>query len=113
MGPKTWSSLMFDDSFQRSKEYFTVLETLRVSGEWVRDILKTWESLCDQWHRDVNPNNVFNQAEQAAIEQNLAVVDRNVKASVKGLIARITSKAEEVKSLRDGVSFLGTLGEPY
>src|SRR5688500_12315048 len=102
MNQKTWSSLMFDDSFKRSKVYFTVLETLRVSGDWVRECLKTWESLRDQWHRDINPSNVFNKAEHAAVEQNWAVVDRIVKARVEGLITRITSKAEEVKSLRDG-----------
>ncbi|KAK5652329.1 hypothetical protein OQA88_10679 [Cercophora sp. LCS_1] len=98
-----WSSLMFDDSFQRSKVYSTVLETLRVSGDWVRDFLKTWESLREQWETNVKPDRIFDKKDSAAIEKNWAVVDRMMRARAEVLLTRITSKAEEVKSLRDGV----------
>ncbi|KAK1755493.1 hypothetical protein QBC47DRAFT_343813 [Echria macrotheca] len=98
-----WSSLMFDDSFQSTTIYFTVLEALRVSGYWARETLKSWETLRDEWEAYVQPGTLFSQEDLVSIEANWATVDRSVRAHVESLITRLTSKADEVKSLREGV----------
>jgi len=103
---------MFDDSFQRSKVYFTVLETLRVSGDWIRDSLKSWDSLREQWSRDVKPERLFSQPDLVAVQENWAVVDRNIKACADILLTRVANKTEEVKSLRDGVSIATVAPHP-
>ncbi|KAK0616570.1 hypothetical protein B0T14DRAFT_434802 [Immersiella caudata] len=95
---------MFDDSFERSGVYFTVLETLRVSSDWARDTLKTWEALLEQWKHDAQPEKLFSPADLVALEENWAVVDRHIRARFEELMTRLTNKTEEIKSLRDGAS---------
>lgn len=94
---------MFDESFERSKVYFTILETLRVSGEWVRNFIRAWDVLERRWEVEVKPYSLFSEDEMRAMDKNWATVNNNIRSRVEVLITHMSSKAEEVKSLRDGV----------
>ena len=98
-----WNSVLFNDSFQRSRLYFTVLETLRVSSSWVVDMMEDWDSLREQWAREVRPSEIFDEADWRAAEIGWDAVTRTVQAKAKLLKDRMDRKSEEVKSLRDGV----------
>ncbi|KAK3693000.1 hypothetical protein B0T22DRAFT_370630 [Podospora appendiculata] len=94
---------MFDESFQRSQVYFTVLETLRISGDWVDEVAKTYKQLRRQWNDNVEPSKVFDAADWRALEAGWDAVDRLITDRAALLQDRIDRKTEEVKSLRDGL----------
>lgn len=103
MDRERWDKLMFGDSYQRSRLYFTVLETLRVSRGWIEDTVDDWASLRDQWAREVRPSEIFDEADWRAVEAGWDSVTVALQAKAKLLEDRIDRKSEEVKSLRDGV----------
>jgi len=96
---------MFDESFQQSSLYFTILEILRICWDWVDDVVKDWEALHEQWLRDIelNHNGIFSEAEWRAVEANWEAATRIMQRRTDNIRARIKRQAEEVKSLRDGV----------
>ncbi|KAK3331381.1 hypothetical protein B0H66DRAFT_465134 [Apodospora peruviana] len=96
---------MFDKSFQRSKTYFTVLETLRISRDWVEDVIKNWDGLGEQWSRlqTRGPNPIFHEADLRAMSHNWESITLAVHEKAQSLLDRIDRKTEEVKSLRDGL----------
>ena len=98
-------SFMFDESFQQSSLYFTILEILRICWDWVDDVVKDWEALHEQWLRDIelNHNGIFSEAEWRAVEANWESATRIMQRRTDNIRARIQRQAEDVKSLRDGV----------
>jgi hypothetical protein len=76
---------MFDNnSFSRSELYFTILQLLRISSEWIRGGMEDLESLVEAslWYYELPY--VGNRAKRSPDDP--------------------TTSTEEVKSLRDGVS---------
>ncbi|KAK3299245.1 uncharacterized protein B0H64DRAFT_439639 [Chaetomium fimeti] len=100
---EVWGSYLFDDSFRVSRLYFTILETLRVSRGWVTDMVDGWDSLREQWTREVRPSEIFDEADWRAAELGWDAATRIVHAKARLLIDRIDRKAEEIKGLRDGL----------
>jgi len=95
--------ILFDDSFDRSRLYFLVLEMLRVSRGWVDKTIQDWDVLYQQWIREVRPSEVFDEADLQATEHAWGIVTAMVQAEGKLLKDLMDRKSEEVKSLRDGV----------
>jgi hypothetical protein len=107
---------MFDNSsFSRSELYFTTLQLLRISSEWIRGGMEDLESLAEasachyislsdghhvkKSYTDHTIHHVTN-----VLLQNWKNVISHQKLLCKPLLDRIERKTEEVKSLRDGVS---------
>ncbi len=105
MDNEKWDTYLFDDSFQRSRLYFTVLETLRVGRVWVTEMVEDWDRLHKQWTREVRPGEIFDEADWRAAEDGWDAVGQMLQAKAKLLRDRIDRKSDEVKGLRDGVRF--------
>ncbi|RSM16729.1 hypothetical protein CDV31_004501 [Fusarium ambrosium] len=94
---KRVEDLMFDKSFTRSKDYFVAIQLLRITDEWLDEVLQTIDGLRNM----------------PALYRRLFCIDAaedNINAAIKGmkerttrLQSRIRKKAEEIKSLRDGL----------
>lgn len=106
--------LMFDDSFQLSEQYFTVLQLLRIFQDWIGEMERGFEDLKrelfgqfeawlawrqihapedeDAWPLDMN-----------ILEDDFEKVRDFFKLRVNPLKERIQRKKNEVESLRDGV----------
>ncbi|KAK0640827.1 hypothetical protein B0T16DRAFT_418530 [Cercophora newfieldiana] len=97
-----WMAFMFDQSFLRSKLYFTVLETLRISNASIKDTFQRWEELHEQWRQELEPK-TFDEVDVRAVEVGWEAVTRTVRTRASVLQCRIARKTEEVKSLRDGL----------
>jgi hypothetical protein len=109
--------MMFDnDPFPRSELYFTILQRLRISADWISESLKDLESLAeasqimceegvtkspDERRGRQDPVTV---SVRTVLEQNWKNIISHQKSLAKPLLERIEKKTEEVKSLRDGVS---------
>lgn len=109
--------MMFDSSFERSRLYFTVLQTLRIISEWVHES----ERELQQLKRDFYANFQSSIARRGSIGSNgsdappTAFINEIDKAweeliamhssSSQSLLNRIEKKEEDIKSFRDGVCF--------
>ena len=82
---------MFDDSFQMTARYFSVLQLLRIFPTWIENSSKDVETLCDC-------------RGSAEATKNMETLRGNKNRLVDELKKRIAQKVEEVESLRDGVS---------
>jgi hypothetical protein len=99
---KKW---MFDNNFERSKLYFTILQILRIFGEYIRTMaadLHHLDNLFMAGNRGF-PLNKMGQDELHVMRSNWELVFKAQKAAEKRLLDRLSDKTEEVKSLRDGV----------
>ena len=113
------NSEMFDSStsLARSKLYFTVLQLLRMSTQWIQESVRDLELLRGYFVDDLSKlasdkyyvnfmtgkQGPIRMAERERIEDKWAQVLLYSKSTSKRLVDRIERKAEEVKSLRDGV----------
>jgi hypothetical protein len=107
---------MFDNnSFSRSELYFTILQLLRISSEWIRGGMEDLESLVEAslWYYELpyvgnrakrSPDDPTTSNVSRVLQQNWKNVISHQKNLCKPLLDRIEKKTEEVKSLRDGVS---------
>ncbi|KAF2802242.1 uncharacterized protein BDZ99DRAFT_401745 [Mytilinidion resinicola] len=117
---------MFDSSLDRSKQYFIVLQLLRIMGEWISGALKDLEQQKGGWLQDqeyrkyamiafherelrADPSRGVPELDEIDLEEK--VISANWEALItyqrrheKLLLDRIDKKTEEIKSLRDGVS---------
>lgn len=100
---------MFDDSFRLSRDYFTVLEALRVAGDWIEDSKSDWNHLREDWTRRVEPARWFDKQDLQKAESFWDNVTNEFLYRASRLSGRIERKVAEVKSLRDGVSQTGVL----
>ena len=100
---------MFDESFGRSKLYFTTLQMLRIffdliheHGQELRDA-----SLYNFDQKHYDPAAIkscgIGSEEPSALAALWKDILRVQQARGKGLLARIASKTAEIESLRDGV----------
>jgi hypothetical protein len=106
---------MFDnDPFPRSELYFTILQLLRISADWISESLTDLESLartsqrfCEKFTKP--PDERWGRQDPVTVsvctvlKQNWENIISNQKSLAKPLLERIEKKTEEVKSLRDGV----------
>jgi hypothetical protein len=109
---------MFDDAgseFALSEFYFQVLQLLRIASEWIKESMDDLESLV----RTLEVNYIdphipepfllgspqANKAVTEAFRQCWTSVMSHQKRHGEALLRRIAKKQEEVKGLRDGVSY--------
>ncbi|KAI1799094.1 hypothetical protein F4811DRAFT_128712 [Daldinia bambusicola] len=106
---------MFDSTFDRSRLYFTVLQTLRIFSEWIQES----ERELQQLKQDFDTNIQFSMARRGSIgsrdssetpnsfmeniDETWGKVIAIHRASSKSLIDRMEKKEEEIKSFRDGL----------
>ncbi|KAI0859717.1 hypothetical protein F4860DRAFT_246304 [Xylaria cubensis] len=97
---------MFDDNFERSRLYFTILQTLRIFGERITTTSDDLRPLDDLFLRRLNfPMQNMRQYELQALRSNWELVRETQRTAQKNLSDRVLNKTEELKSLRDGVYF--------
>lgn len=99
---------MFDrsGSMDLSRQYFTVLQMLRVAREWIDVSVGDWNKMrnnivmaCGRLEdEDVSRND-----RGEPLQEKLDKITQLLTGQVKQLQDRIHTKTEEVKSLRDGV----------
>ncbi|KAI1132830.1 hypothetical protein F5Y10DRAFT_230236 [Nemania abortiva] len=109
------NELMFDASFERSKLYFKLLETLRIFSESIKEMR---ESIADLAPSNPSPGGyrrylvklMDNEAtrphaehELRALENNWKIITQFHEEAEKLLLQRIATKAEGIKTLRDGL----------
>lgn len=90
---------LFDDSFRQSKVYFSIDQLLRIVSDWItqtRRDLQVFDAIFLE-------NPVLLQM-SAGLAQNWRSVSAYVETVDKRLQERISSKKDEIMSLRDGVS---------
>ncbi|KAI1088797.1 hypothetical protein F5B19DRAFT_496041 [Rostrohypoxylon terebratum] len=113
--PKLDGAAMFDSTFERSKLYFTVLQTLRIFTEWIQES----EREVQQLKRDFDVNIQSNASRHSSIASTHITAPRTIfmkeideawdelinmhGSSSKYLLDRIEKKEAEIKSFRDGL----------
>ena len=95
---------MFDDSFERSALYFSVLQLLRIFTEWIHGTGRDLELCATETSESNLLNNAFEPEELEQISKNWKIITSHYSEVERRLLLRIGEKTEEVKSLRDGVS---------
>ncbi|KAI0552534.1 hypothetical protein F4679DRAFT_592097 [Xylaria curta] len=97
-----WVRLMFDESFKLSKDYFSTLQLLRILTDWVDSTENELESLRREW--------LSLEERSSSLETDLNAAKRNwdtaieiMKRRTETVRVRAAQKAEEIKSLRDGL----------
>ncbi|KAI0869527.1 hypothetical protein GGS24DRAFT_149682 [Hypoxylon argillaceum] len=104
MQPEEIDKWMFDGDFKRSKLYVTILQILRIFGEYISTVSEDLQSLDTVFLKDDNfPMSKMQPHEHRAMRSNWASVKEFQKQAEESLLGRISQKTEEVKSLRDGL----------
>ncbi|RWA05198.1 hypothetical protein EKO27_g9912 [Xylaria grammica] len=104
LNPKEMDKWMFDDNFERSRLYFTVLQILRIFGDCIRTVSDDLRDLDGLFLGDPDfPMRHMRQGELHALRSNWESVRDAHRKAEQGLLGRILYKTEEVKSLRDGL----------
>lgn len=105
LNPTKVSEWMFDTDFKRSKLYFTLLQVLRIFGEYISPVSEDIKSLSSFFLDPANGLPFYDPRpdEESIIESNWKLVIQLQKDAEERLLRRILDKTEEVKSLRDGV----------
>ena len=109
MSAPAMSALMFDDGFERSRLYFTILQILRIFGECIRTVSEDLRTLNGLFHTLPAgfPQNSLTPYEKLVLKSNWELVTIHQKEVEGMLLQRVFLKTEELKSLRDGVRCLG------
>ncbi|KAL6923038.1 hypothetical protein FSST1_000312 [Fusarium sambucinum] len=89
--------LMFDKSFNRSRDYFVALQLLRIMDEWINEVVGSMLELKDD---SSLKHPVFSSFQST---ENLSAADRYMKERAGPVQRRIQKKTEEINSLRDGL----------
>lgn len=102
-------SYIFDSSssMHLSKQYFTVLQLLRISRQRIDDDFAGWEDLCRSGHtekfmRIIVDDDLLDETWKTWETQRDQITD-SLRTQTAGLKERIDRRTEEVESLRDGV----------
>ncbi|KAI1140303.1 hypothetical protein F5Y05DRAFT_313052 [Hypoxylon sp. FL0543] len=107
--------MMFDSTFERSRLYFTVLQTLRIISEWIQQSerelqeLKKDFGISAQHHMaprgslGPNPGGVSPNAFMKEIDEAWEELITIHSSTSKHLLDRIEKKELEIKSFRDGL----------
>jgi hypothetical protein len=115
LDPLKRASIMFDNSsFTRSEFYFTTLQLLRISFEWIRGSMEDLQNLaeasatCSDFPHYRTPirseDDSTSMNVSRVLKQNWKSVLSHQKSLSEALLDRIEKKTEEVKGLQDGVS---------
>lgn len=106
--------LMFDDSFQLSQQYFTILQMLRIFKDWMDEteisfnrFFQTIDLGSSEWletdsSAEVDPAGSRRRSE--IFENNCSKVKAYGTRRISHLKTRVDRKTAEIESLRDGVS---------
>lgn len=96
---------MFDDGFERSRVYFTILQILRIFGDCIRTLSADLHVLDDFFlmGRPVFPLNDMRPNELRILRSNWDLVMAVQQSTAERLLDRLSKKEDELKSLRDGV----------
>ncbi|KAI0444805.1 hypothetical protein F4803DRAFT_560651 [Xylaria telfairii] len=119
---KRWSKLMFDDSFQLSEQYFTVLQLLRIFQNWIGETERGVQSLgeelveqCELWQSWRQQYATMDEVEwpldTEILRKNIGKVNNFFELRVTPLKERIEKKKEEVASLQDALLNASSLRE--
>ncbi|EWZ95788.1 hypothetical protein FOWG_03340 [Fusarium oxysporum f. sp. lycopersici MN25] len=89
--------LMFDKSFDLSKDYFVALQLLRIVDEWLEEVVPSLKEL--QKHPSIG------RVSFCAVEakENFNAAIRLIDERAGAVQRRVRKKVEEINSLRDGV----------
>ncbi|OTA53959.1 hypothetical protein K449DRAFT_389502 [Hypoxylon sp. EC38] len=101
-----WNGLMFDNSFELSKLYFSVLQLLRIITEWIEESITDLRDLRERYalrKRFLIQILKLGLDDISSTEKNWDTVIATMELPANRLLDRINRKAEEVKSLRDGL----------
>lgn len=94
-----------DDKLNTSETYFTVLQLLRVFGEWVLEPKEDIRKIATQVRLEMEQRVRSRAPEsQRIIMENWATIQLHAETLTADIVSRIERKMEEVQSLRDGVS---------
>ena len=102
---------MFDLDFERSRQYFTILQILRIFGEYIRTVSMDLRALDSFFLRNSLELRSWDPSpdELQDFNSNWTYVTKNQKIAEERIMKRLLDKTEEVKSLRDGVMNSTTL----
>ncbi|KAI0865630.1 hypothetical protein F4860DRAFT_459865 [Xylaria cubensis] len=99
---EVWEHLMFDESFKLSKDYFSILQLLRILTDWIDSTENNFMSLRRGW--------LSSKEESSSPKTDLDTAEKNwntaleiMNRRMETVRARAARKAEEIKSLRDGL----------
>ncbi|QPC72256.1 hypothetical protein HYE68_003008 [Fusarium pseudograminearum] len=81
--------LMFDKSFNRSRDYFVALQLLRIMDEWINEAISSIQQLRDDTHFMYPSLYIFD------IKDNLDAVDRYMKEKAGTVAERAISKGPD------------------
>jgi hypothetical protein len=103
--PQIRDTFMFDIEFKRSKQYFTILQMLRIFHDWISFSIDSFKHSVDylllpEYH-EYEHN--LNASSRQMVRSNWEALLAYHEEIAKPLLDRIEKKTEEVKSLRDGV----------
>ncbi|KAJ2995464.1 hypothetical protein NUW58_g1265 [Xylaria curta] len=122
LSEKRWNSLLFDDSLQLLEQYHTVLQLLRIWGNWIEETERCIENLgreliqqCESWQawqeeyarRDLDqwPLNMTN------LRHNVKCLQDFFRTRALPVQERIRMKKDEVASLQDALLSTSSLRE--
>ncbi|KAI0855033.1 hypothetical protein F4860DRAFT_57676 [Xylaria cubensis] len=110
--PKEIEKWLFDDNFERSRLYLTILQTLRIFGEYISTVSHDLRLLDDVFLKNTDfPMYKMSRRELQALRSNWELVRETQKKVEQDLLSRISSKTEEVKTFRDGLFNASSLRE--
>lgn len=106
--------LMFDDSFQLSEQYFTVLQLLRIFQRWIEEaeeamadlrgnLTGQYENWIDLRRLNAPEDEIEWPLDMPTMNANWDKVETFFHGRVNSLKLRIERKKDEVESLRSGV----------
>ncbi|RDW86625.1 uncharacterized protein DSM5745_03267 [Aspergillus mulundensis] len=98
-------SLMFDDDFSKSDQYFAALQTLHMCTDWIKGTLRDFRDLCENTKRKISRSLEITDGDDDMDSFEALCVDvlANSERHFQPLLDRIERKVEEVKGLRDGL----------
>ncbi|KAM0084127.1 hypothetical protein ACKRZS_003672 [Fusarium odoratissimum] len=96
-GQSRVEDLMFDKSFDRSKDYFVALQLLRIVDEWLDEVAPSVKEL------QKDPYLRFTSICAAETVDNFNAAIRSIDERTAVIQKRVRKKVEEVNSLRDGL----------
>ncbi|KAI0514641.1 hypothetical protein F5B22DRAFT_225808 [Xylaria bambusicola] len=112
LSPEDINAWMFDDNFERSRLYFTILQVLRMFNECISTVSDDLRALDELFLKQTDfPMQDMREDELEIMRSNWETVKKTQEEAAKALLNRILFKTEEVKSLRDGLFNASALRE--
>ncbi|KAL3465894.1 hypothetical protein BJX64DRAFT_252135 [Aspergillus heterothallicus] len=96
-------SLMTDEDFSKSDQYFAVLQTLHMCTDWINGTLQDVQELCESVDSvlETRADSISIDRDALAALCNAVIADS--KRHLQPLLDRVKRKIDEVTSLRDGL----------